>query len=176
MTSENSSYVPIDTVIHEIKQDYLFGCVNSEGNKEFLSLIKLAEKYNVSYNTLKKKYSTPEKWGQEKKNVKCKIQEKVENKKTEIEAEKIVQLDSKYENYFSKIAKKTMRNMQKLASQGRLRSSDMLNYSNTLLNCYEGEKVAHGESLDNKDTGNGWDVLANAFKKSSKEQKTKDKE
>jgi hypothetical protein len=156
-----NNYNDVDGVIDDIRNDFLFGSIGKEGVKEFLSVSKLADKYNVSCNTLRQKYSTPERWNDERKNVKSKIDEKVKDKKSEHEAEKIVQIDSKYESYFSKIAKETMNNMK--SKKGNLRSSDMLNYANTLITCYEGEKVAHGESLDQNNTS-GWDALEEAFK------------
>lgn len=165
MTKSDKGYVDIKTVIHEIRQDYLFGFIDEEGKKVFLSLKKLAEKYNVSPNTLQKTYSTPEKWGEERSNIQEKIKKKVENKKTELEAEKIVKLDTKYESYFSELAKETINNMRNKKKKGHLKAIDMKNYSEALLNCYEGEKVAHDESLENSDnSSNGWDALAKAIK------------
>lgn len=156
MTSAKKEYVAIESVVHGMKHEYLFGSIDSEGKKVFLSLKKLSEKYNVSYNTLRKSYSTPQKWSQEKENVQDKISKKAIETSTQYEAEKVVLLDTKYESYFSELAKETIGDLRKKKESGKLRSIDFLNYANTLINCYEGEKVAHGESLE-QNTSNGWD-------------------
>jgi hypothetical protein len=107
MTSNN--YVDISTVVAKIKKDFLYGSIDEDGNKVFLTLKILADNYNVSYNTLIKNYSTPEKWGAEKKDVRLKIDQKIKEKKSEREAEKIVQIDSEYESAFSKLRKLTVK-------------------------------------------------------------------
>lgn len=161
MTSSDNGYENVDSVIDDIRHEFLFGTVDDSDNKQFLTVTQLAEKYNVSYNTLRQKYSAPEKWREEREDIRKKIQEKVNDKKTDHEAEKIVQIDSEYENAFSKLRKLTVKSIDsKIAN--KVQSYELINFANTLITCYEGEKVAHGESLD-QDNSNGWDVLEKAF-------------
>lgn len=165
-----SDYNSIDDLYDDIKMDYLFGIVDDKGSTVFLSIPKLAEKYNVSKSTLKK-VAARDKWRNQKDNVRTKIDEKVLNKKSNYEAEKIVQIDEDYENAFSKLRKLTVDSI-KSKDAVKVRSSDLLNFANTLITCYEGEKVAHGESLENNNnTTDGWDALANAIKEPPDQEK-----
>lgn len=157
-----SDYNSIDDLYDDIKMDYLFGIVDDKGSNVFLSIPKLAEKHNVSKSTLKK-VAARDKWKNQKDNVRTKIDEKVLNKKSNYEAEKIVQIDEDYENAFSKLRKLTVDSI-KSKDAVKVRSSDLLNFANTLITCYEGEKVAHGESLENNNT-DGWNALEEALKK-----------
>ncbi|MEA4957556.1 hypothetical protein SDC9_30511 [bioreactor metagenome] len=161
MTSSDNGYENVDSVIDDIRQEFLFGTVDDSDNKQFLTVTQLAEKYNVSYNTLRQKYSAPEKWREEREDIRKKIQEKVNDKKTDHEAEKIVQIDSAYENAFSKLRELTVKSIDSKVAI-KVQSYELINFANTLITCYEGEKVAHGESLD-QDNNSGWDALEKAF-------------
>ena len=158
-TDKNQQYVNLSDVVGELKNDFLYGVFNEENIKKFPTLKVLSEKYNVSYATLRER-SAKEKWSSQKEDVKKKIDKKVKEKKSNYEAEKIVKIDSEYESAFSKLRKKTVKAID---NHKKPRSSDLLNYSNTLIICYEGEKVAHGESLEGNNS-NGWDALEEAFK------------
>ena len=161
MTSSDNGYKNVDSVIDDIRQEFLFGTFDDEGVKQFLTVTQLAENYNVSYNTLRQKYSAPEKWREEREDLKKKIKDKVNDKKTDHEAEKIVQIDSVYENAFSKLRKLTVRSIDSKIAE-KVQSYELINFANTLITCYEGEKVAHGESLD-QNNSSGWDALDKAF-------------
>lgn len=169
MTSSDNGYENVDSVIDDIRQEFLFGTVDDSDNKQFLTVTQLAEKYNVSYNTLRQKYSAPEKWREEREDIRKKIQEKVNDKKTDHEAEKIVQIDSAYENAFSKLRELTVKSIDSKVAI-KVQSYELINFANTLITCYEGEKVAHGESLENN-TNDGWDALANAIKEPPDQEK-----
>jgi hypothetical protein len=170
MTSVDNGYKDVDSVIDDIRHEFLFGTLGDDGKKSFLTVIALAKKYNVSYNTLRQKYSAPENWKEERTNVQDKIKKKVEDKKTDHEAEKIVQIDSAYENAFSKLRTLTVEAIGSKTAT-KVQSYELINFANTLITCYEGEKVAHGESLDNNNNTDGWNVLEDAFKGSEEEQK-----
>lgn len=169
MTSSDNGYENVDSVIDDIRQEFLFGTVDDNDNKQFLTVTQLAEKYNVSYNTLRQKYSAPEKWREEREDIRKKIQEKVNDKKTDHEAEKIVQIDSAYENAFSKLRELTVKSIDSKVAI-KVQSYELINFANTLITCYEGEKVAHGESLD-QDNSSGWDALEKAFEEPPNQEK-----
>ncbi|KZX16634.1 hypothetical protein MBCUT_06720 [Methanobrevibacter cuticularis] len=166
-------YDSVEKHYNYLKMDFLFGVVEDDGSTVFLSLEKLAKKYNVSLSTLKK-VSAREKWSKQKEDVGTKIDEKVLDKKSDYEAEKIVQIDTKYETAFSNLAKLTNDSVA-MKKPKNVRSSDLRNFADTLITCYEGEKVAHGESLEqNNNTSDGWDALAKAFKEPANEQKAEE--
>lgn len=161
MTSNNNSYNDVSALVKDIKKEFLFGSIDDEGNKKFLSVLALAEKYNVSYSTLRQNYSSPEKWNDERKDVQKKISKKIQDKKTEHEAEKSIQIDKEYENAFAKLRKKTVKAID---NKKNPRSIDCLNWANALIACYEGEKIANGESM--QETSNGLDDFVKSLEES----------
>lgn len=167
-----SKYDSVEKHYDDIKMDYLFGILKDDGSNEFLSIPKLAKRYNVSESTLKK-VSAREKWKNQQANVRTKIDEKVLDKKSDYEAEKIVQIDEAYETAFSKLRKLTVNAIANKKAD-KVHSYELVNYANTLITCYEGEKVAHGESLENNNDNEGWNALAEAFKKPPDNQEEKD--
>jgi hypothetical protein len=49
MISNDNNYANVDSVIDEIRKEFIFGSINEEGNKVFLTVTELSKKFNVSY-------------------------------------------------------------------------------------------------------------------------------
>jgi hypothetical protein len=82
-------------LLKEIETEAIYGKVDNDGNKQYKSIKKLAESYNVSYDALRKHAGTGQ-WLQKRKEFRTKVGQKVTEKKAEIEAEMIVQSDAKF--------------------------------------------------------------------------------
>jgi len=167
-----NGYNDVHLVIEDLRNDFIFGRLNSDGIREFLSLKRIAEIYKVSYPYLRQEYSVPEDWiSQRKEQRKQFVQDKA-NAKAEHQLEKSLSIDEDYENIFKVTRNQAFEEMK--SKKGNLRSIDYFHYSNTFATCYEGEKYANGESLEKQDNNSGWDALEKSLRKHEEQKKEKE--
>lgn len=86
----------------EIETDLIYGIVEPDGKKKYLNLKQSAEHYNVDYVALRK-LAGKWNWKQRRESHRTKVDQKVEEKKSEYDAECIVQSDEKFQNTGEKL-------------------------------------------------------------------------
>lgn len=85
-----------------LRAEYIYGYVDEQGQKIFPSITNLSERHNIPRGTIGSRASK-EKWEQEKRAKSDRIKQKVDEKKTEFEAESIVLSDDKFQNTGEKL-------------------------------------------------------------------------
>ena len=169
-----TQYTDLESVVGVLKEDYLFGVVGDDGVTNFASLKTLAEVYNVSLNTLKKR-TAKEKWSQQKKDINTKITERVHDKKSEYSAEVIVKTDQKFENVGLKalrlIDKKYDTIEEKLDIGKHVSSREFKDLGDALKSNFEVVKTVQGENPN--DNSQGLNDLANVLQNSREKSKKK---
>jgi hypothetical protein len=131
------------TLLKKIKEEYIYGTIDEEGNTTFESYDTLGKKHEFSISGLKK-VGGRESWPALRKDYQTKTELKVLDKKSSVSAAEIVQSDDK----FKSTANRIRRCVDDQLNNPKLRSCDLLNLSVALNNAQKIEKVAQGEILE----------------------------
>ena len=84
-----------ETLLKEIETEAIYGNIDDEGKLNYRSIKQLAKDYSIDYDNLRKKAGKG-KWLSKRKASTTKIAQKVDDKKCEYNAQKIVQSDDKF--------------------------------------------------------------------------------
>lgn len=148
---------PKSSTMDELKEEYIYGTINEDGQIQFLSYNKLAEKHNVHVSAIKKA-GTAGNWTSKRKDYRTKTELKVTEKKSEHAAATIVQSDDKFEETGELLRKRVW---QQLEDDLDFRTSDLVNLSIALINSQKVVKTAQGEILDRVKIESSQDVKLN---------------
>lgn len=138
-----------ETTLKDIEIEMVYGILDNEGKKTYLSLKQEAEKYNVSYGELRKAASKWN-WRQRRTAHRTKVDQKVDEKKSEYDAEQIVLADEKFEDTFEKARKvgdiKLDQQLERVKEGKHVPGHEYLNTVSALRGAQEGLKTAQGDN------------------------------
>lgn len=135
-----------------IKKDYVHGIKQEDGTKHFPTQEELCTTYGCAKGTLGTRASK-EDWKGQREKISNKIDQKVAEKKTEREAEDIVQSDLKFENAGELLRKVTVKKLKAMkedldVDHRRVRAYDIKNCGDALKDAQDVVKTAQGELLE----------------------------
>lgn len=143
-TQEGTNDAPVPPTMDEIKEEYIYGTIDKNGKVQFLSYQKIADKYKIRIDPIKKAGSK-ENWSALRKEHRSKTALKVAEKKSERTASSIVQSDDKFEDTGEALRKKVQECIDTVPN---LNPYNLLNLSITLVNAQKVVKTAQGEIID----------------------------
>lgn len=151
-----------------VEDEYVFGYINNEGQRVFPTHTELSKKHNIPRGTIGSRASK-DKWEQRKQAASRKIKQKVDEKKSEYDAENIVLSDDKFESAGELIRRVAVKKLESLEEDlddpdKFVRSIDIMNASNSVRIGQEIVKTAQGEILQRigvETNNNGNDELLN---------------
>lgn len=137
-----------------IEEEYIYGYINDEGQKIFPSINQLSTRHDIPRGTIGN-HATKGNWAQKKEDKKDKIRQKVDEHKTEFEAQNIIQSDDKFEDLgqlIRRVSKKKLEQLEKDLDNPDpkvfVRSIDIVNAANAGRTGQEIVKTAQGEILN----------------------------
>lgn len=135
----------------KIKKEYVYGIETEDGKKIYPTFQDLCDKYGFALSTIGSRAKNKhENWRKERKKVSEKIEKKVMEKKTELEAIDIVESDQKFESTgeaLRKLIERKIKINHTLLDKGeRVRDYDLKNLGDALKSAQDVVKTAQGEA------------------------------
>lgn len=134
-----------------IEEEYIYGYIDDEGQRIFPSITVLSKRHNIPRGTVGSR-AVKGKWEHKKNSTSNRIKQKVNEKKTEYEAESIIQSDDKFQDageLIRRVAKKKLEQLESdIDSKEFVRSIDIMNAANSVRIGQEIVKTAQGEILN----------------------------
>lgn len=155
-----------ETLQKTIETDLIYGIMQDNGSRKYLNLKESSEYYNVDYVALRRVAGKWD-WKHKRERYRTKVDQKVEEKKSEYDAECIVQSDQKFESTGEKLRQlielnldKDIRTMQ--TDDGWIKPYNLKMYGDALSSAQAVIKNAQGEILERMEINNstGIDELA----------------
>ena len=132
----------------KIKEDFTYGYIDETGQKTFPTLKQLSTKYGCGYGTIRD-HASKEGWSEDKDTQQTKINRKVEEHKTNREAQDIVLSDDKFENAGEMIRRVAVKKLEQiegdLEDDKFVRSIDIVNVASAVKTGQDVVKTAQGE-------------------------------
>lgn len=143
---------PISLELQEqIKTDLIYGIIQEDGTKKYLNLKQSAEYYHVDYVELRR-VAGKWKWKQRRDSQRTKVDQKVAEKKSEYDAECIVQSDEKFQDTGEKLRQsidmKIGLILSDLENGGYVKPYDLKMLGDALSSAQAVVKNAQGEILE----------------------------
>ncbi len=135
----------------KIKEDYIYGYIDNKGQKIYPRQKDLSKKYNIPIGTISDRASREE-WTAKRNDKAKKIQDKISERKTEIEAGEIVLSDDRFESAGEQVRRVAVKKLEKIEkdidNDVHVRSIDIMNAANSVRIGQEIVKTAQGEILE----------------------------
>ena len=135
----------------QIEIDIVHGIVKEDGGRLYLSLKEASERFGVNYDSLRQKASKG-KWLKKRDAYTTKVSQKITEKKSEYDAECIVQSDEKFEATGEKLRQLvdiSIDNDLERAKAGEpIKPYNMKMYGDAYTSAQSGVKAAQGEILE----------------------------
>lgn len=137
-----------------IEEEMIYGIVSDDGKKEYLSLKDGAEHYNIPYQTFRT-HAAKGHWLDKRGSHSTRVKQKVEEKKSEYDAELIVQADEKFQDdgeTLRRVTKKKLKVMEEELDNPEkakyVRAYDLKMAGDALAQAQSVVKAAQGEILE----------------------------
>ena len=138
----------------KIKEDFIYGCTDETGQRIDPTLKQLSTKYGCGYGTIRD-HASREGWSEEKDKQRTKINRKIQEHKTNREAQDIVLSDEKFESDGETLRRITRKKMQRIEEDlddderaKNVRAYDLKMVGDALAQAQAAVKAAQGEILE----------------------------